>query len=174
MSKSIAQIRLFVIKEDNEYEVLKHEIFTHRLISGPTKEELEKFNKDLPLNSFSLDKMDLNYDNGTLTDEEWTAENISQIGFDGIDEDIKEVLAEYNDDSIIEILGDYVIDSYYHSSWYGGEEWEQEDALINIQHRQLSDSQIRKFIGPFKKDENNFIKFENENCSLNHGSLNVN
>jgi hypothetical protein len=160
------RIRLFAIKEEphSEYgdgfEVLNHTLFHDGLYSTPPMANLSgKPFKILEPKAEDYQK---------LSAEEWIADEIDNIGYDGIAADIEKILAPYSVDDIVEILGTYCIEGHYTSSW-DGDDYYQESYLEDTQHNKLNDFEITKFIGAFKRGDDGLIEFLNEDTSLNHG-----
>ena len=109
----VGKIRAFVHKtdDDNSYETFKITAFDDQLIS------------DVEEN----------------TDREWLKIEIDQIGLDGVDEQIKDILAKYETDTFVEILAD---------AWFTPEFDEYALLLENIKHRGMNEYQIGVFVLP--------------------------
>jgi hypothetical protein len=170
MSVGGCRIRLFVIKEEpysdysDGFEVLKHEVFETELLSTPTPPKPETSDGLWYYTAAEIEKQEEN----RLTNKEWVEENIGCIGFDGIKEDILDVLEHYGVDDVVEIIADYIIEGWWSDS-YDGREWDEEHRLDNVQHNKLRDKEIKRFIGDFKRGEDGLIQFLHEDSSLNHG-----
>ena len=102
-----------------------------------------------------------------FTDEDWIDEEISNIGWDGVQEDIENILDIYNIGDVVEILADYCISGYW-SHGYDGDEYDTESCLENVKDNRLRDCEIERFCGEFTKDSDGFIRFKGEDHSLNH------
>ena len=170
MSKGKARIRLFVIKEldyndSPSFEVLKHSIFKDEMYSTSVPPKQERYDGRY---AYTLKETET-LESKTLTDEQWIQSNIDNIGFDGISESINEVLKSYAADDVVEILADYCIKGSWSHSYFDGDDYEEWEHLENIQHNKLRDTEITRFIGPFKRNKENLIVFEYDEHSLNHG-----
>ena len=111
----VGKLRVFVHKtdDDNSYETFKITTFDDQLIS------------DVEEN----------------TDMEWLKMEIEQIGLDGVDDQIKDILKQYETDAFIEILAD---------AWFTPEYDEYALLLENIKHRGLNEYQIDRFIPKYE------------------------
>ena len=109
----VGKIRAFAHKtdDDNSYETFKITTFDDQLIS------------DVEEN----------------TDREWLKIEIDQIGLDGVNEQIKDILAKYETDTFVEILAD---------AWFTPEFDEYALLLKNINHRGMNEYQIERFVLP--------------------------
>jgi len=111
----VGKIRAFVHKtdDDNSYETFKITTFDDQLISD--------------------------IDEDPRTDREWLKMEIEQIGLDGVDDQIKDILAKYETDTFVEILAD---------AWFTPEFDEYALLLENIKHRGMNEYQIGVFVLP--------------------------
>jgi hypothetical protein len=114
MSIGGARVRLFVIKESIGFEVLRHEVFEDKLLSSP-KSPIEKNDGRWILSDKELISHEIN----RMSNVDWVKENISNIGWDGVDESIKEILEPYVAEDVVEILADYIIEGHYGGGWDG-------------------------------------------------------
>lgn len=164
MSLGRSRVRLFVIKEGDVFEVLRHEFFEEKLLSSPTS-PVEKYDGRWTLGNYEM----ISHETMRLTDSEWAASNISNIGWDSIEDDILKILESYKNDDVVEILADYVMEGFYTSSHVCGDDYDENSWLENIQHNKLRDPEIERFIGPFKRDKDGLIEFDKNVFSFNHG-----
>lgn len=111
------KIRCFIHKtDDNKYEDFGMIVFDDCLIS------------DVPSSQYDKESLLMEIDN---------------IGLDGFEDSIKDILKEYSMDSYIEIVADafikYTFDSYYNEA--DAEMW-----FESVKHRKLNKYQVSRFV----------------------------
>jgi hypothetical protein len=73
-------------------------------------------------------------------------EELSNIGLDGFEDSIKEILKAYSVDDYIEVVADVYI-HYFSIEWFGcGTEYDAQMWFEDAKHRKLTEEQITRFV----------------------------